>query len=253
MKRVLPLLFVLPLLATVIALTPQPAAAVGGINLAWTDCGAAGTADKVVACTSNSGANILVGSFATPIDMSQFNGISAVIDVTTDTDPMVAWWNLQTGGCRAGSVSGSFDFTGGPFGPCTDIWAGAASGGTEYANPPSSTTSATAPITNHARIRLVCAIAGTAPTLANGTEYYCFKVTIGNAKSTGTGSCAGCLNKACIVFNSLLLTQPAGVGDAIVTNAIGSQQVTWQGGAGASCASVPVRTKTWGQVKSLYR
>jgi hypothetical protein len=251
MKRLLPLLFVLPLLATVIALTPQPAAAVGGLNLAWGECGGAGTADKVSACTSNTGANVIYGSFAAPMDMAQFNGILAVLDVTTDTDPMVAWWSMQPGGCRAGALSGSFDFTSGPF-TCTDIWAGAGSGGTDYANPLSSGSVATASATNHSRIRLVCAVATAAPIVADGTEYYGFKVTLTNTKTTGTGSCAGCSNKACIVFNSLLMTQPAGVGDAFVTNAIGSTQVTWQGG-GADCSSVPVHSKTWGQVKSLYR
>ena len=29
--------------------------------------------------------------------------------------------------------------------------------------------------------------------------------------------------------------------------------VTWRGGSGADCAAVPVRARTWGQIKSLYR
>ncbi len=251
MKRMLPLFFVLPLLIAFVSLTPTPAAAVGGMNLYWADCSPAGTIGKTSTCASNVGANILVASFAAPVAMTQLVGMEAVIDLTTDTDPAPPWWHMEPLGCRVGVATGSFDFTSGPF-TCTDIWAGGASGGLDYALPPSTPTTATAPTTNHARVRLVCAVPDMRTVAADGTEYYCFKVTIGNAKTAGAGACAGCTNKACIVLNSIDLVEPAGVGDYTVTNAISSAQCTWQG-TGADCNSVPVHNRTWGQVKSLYR
>lgn len=241
---------VLPLLVIAIGFTPRPAAAVGGINLSWDDCGAAGASDKLSTCLSNIGVNIMVGSFTPPAEMPQFSGMSAVLDLTTDTDPMVAWWNLQPGGCRVGSVSSVFDFVSDI--SCFDVWAGAADGGMDYSNPvPYGYGSA--PITNHAKIRIVCAIPGVAPVLADGTEYYLFKVRVTNANTTGAGNCAGCPNKACIVFNQLLMTQRLGAGDYLLSAAISSARITWQGDSPASCNAVPARNRTWGQVKSLYR
>ena len=254
MKRLLPLLFALPLFAIAVALSPAPAHAgsVGGINLSWADCGTAGTSNASSTCLSNTGANVLIASFTPPVDINQFNGMAAVVDFTTDTNPMVAWWNLQAGGCRSGAMTGNFDFSGGPF-TCNDVWAGSAVGAINIDNPipPAQGSSATAPTTNHARVKVVCAI-GTAPLAINTTtEYYVFKLTVTNAKTVG-GACAGCLSKACIVFNDLLLTQPAGSGDYELTNPLNDRAPTWLG-SGADCASVPVRAATWGQIKSLYR
>ena len=88
-------------------------------------------------------------------------------------------------------------------------------------------------------------------------EYYFFRVGISNARSTGNGSCAGCTDGACIVFNSIQVTQPAGVGDYTISNPLVRNFVQWQGGggsvAGGCPASVPTRQQTWGSVKSLYR
>ena len=58
----------------------------------------------------------------------------------------------------------------------------------------------------------------------------------------------------CIVFNSAALSEPAPAPDAILSGPPtgGRNVITWQG-AGANCAAVPVRNRTWGQIKSLYR
>src|SRR6185503_5517810 len=36
----------------------------GGVNLSWTDCGAAGQQNRAFACTANTGNNTLVASFS---------------------------------------------------------------------------------------------------------------------------------------------------------------------------------------------
>ena len=231
-----------------LALTAGIASAQGGINLGWGDCGGGPTTlSKTFACTSNTltGA-IIIASAVAPVQMDQLNSEESEMILQTNAAALSPWWNLQSGGCRSG-IAGGFDFTSGPF-TCLDPWQGGASGGLNYV--------AGYGAPNRAQIRTVCAIAGS--TGITGTdEYYFFKVTLLGAKTTGTGSCAGCTDGACIVFTSLKLNQPAGVGDYTLTNPLVRQYVLWQaGGAGVTggCpAATPTRSATWGSVKSLYR
>jgi hypothetical protein len=230
------------------------AGSVSGINLSWDDCGSFGAADRTILCTTNSGASILVGSLVASAGLDSVVGMASVIDLTTATDPLPLWWNMQPGGCRPTSTSAAFSF--GVLGSCIDQWNGQALGGYSYEIGGFST-SATASPTNHARIRTVCAqpASSTQPMVA-GTEYYMFEVVINNAKTVGAGSCAGCLTPVCLRLNVIETYQPPSQGaDKFFTDppAGGSATVTFQGGAGVNCASVPIRNRTWGQVKSLYR
>ena len=224
--------------------------AAGGLNLSWNDCSTFGTLQKNFACTSNSGANTMYGSAVTGVQMDQLNGEASVLDLQTNQAALSNWWHLEpAGGCRSNTpqlISADFNFLSNV--NCLDPWGGGAAGGIDYApgfgGP------------NRARIRTVCAIPGS--TGITGTdEYYFFKVTYTNARTVGNGSCAGCQDGACIVFNSILVTQPAGVGDYTITNPLNRNYVQWQGGGsgvtGGCPAAVPTRTTTWGSVKSLYR
>jgi hypothetical protein len=157
-------------------------------------------------------------------------------------------------GCRPISASGGF----GPFpasGSCIDYWNGQGLGGYDYSVAPTGTT-ASAPPSNHARFRVVCAEPFTASQPMDlGVEYYMFEMIVNNAKTLG-GTCPGCNVPVCIYFNSLECDQPdthAIVPVFTAAPAGGRQFVTWQGGAGANCAGVPTLNRTWGQVKSLYR
>jgi hypothetical protein len=72
---------------------------------------------------------------------------------------------------------------------------------------------------------------------------------LGDANS---GACAGCSTGACIVLNSVELVRlPGAIGGNVTLTTPGSNFATWQ--AGAACVTVPVRNRTWGQVKALYR
>ena len=236
---------ILLMTGALLALTAGLAMAQGDINLGWLDCPApygTGLTNISPTCLSNSGANVLVASFEPPVAMPSFNGHAGVVDLQVAAATLDAWWHMEVGGCRVGRMSGSFDFTGGPF-SCTDVWIGGASGGISLGTVG----------TNRMRIRTVCAIPGVAP-IAPGFEYYVFKLTISNAQTVGTG-CPGCLDPACIVFNNLLLTQPAGVGDYVLTTGP-LQYATWRNGTGVTggCpGATPTRNGTWGSVKALYR
>lgn len=241
MKRLLPLLTLVLLL-----MVPRPCAA-SGINLSWGDCGSFGTMMRNFACNTNSGLHTMVASFAPPAGMNQLVGMEGVIDLCSMTPVLPAWWQMASPGtCRPSALSTDFNFVAGPYN-CADYWQGQAVGGMSY-------TMGAAWGFNGARLRVVAAIPSNAvaPTDEN-TEYYAFRVTIRNDATTGAGSCAGCGSSVCIILNSLLLAQPLGVGDFTLSNPLTNNYLHWQGDVANCPFVVPVKQKSWGQVKALYR
>jgi hypothetical protein len=248
-----------PLFSTVliVAFAGSASAAGGGINLGWLDCPNQGEylLTRSFACDTNQGAHTLVGSFVAKSGMLAVSGYSAAIDVRTVGPALPSWWDLRSNlpaGCRAGSLSPSFDFTGGPFG-CFDYWQGGAVGGS----------SANVPVGSQVRLLSTAALpAGDSriTPIPEGTEVYCFKLTINNAKTVGPGACGGCSEEACILLTSMLVTQVPGTpgGNFTFTNPVQSNIVLWQGWTtvdpSQSCPSYsPVRNRTWGAIKAVYR
>jgi len=234
-----------------LALTAGIAAAgAGGLNLGWDDCeGLPPTLDRVILCNTNAGINTLVGSFVAPSFVTAMSANEIVMDIQTVGVSLTPWWGMRTGACRASaSLSGDFNFAGGPF-TCYDYWQSGAIGAL----------SQDAAVGNRARIKGVFALpAGDARItgIPEGTEVYSFKANINNAKSTGLGACAGCSLGACIVLNSIKLNQPVGTpgGGKFVSAPASRNHATWQGGIGADCyAATPAKNTTWGSVKALYR
>lgn len=251
MQRFSTLFLILALAVLCVAGVAPATAQTTGINLRWTDCSTAGADNMAFACDVNTGAPFtLVGTFVPPSGVNQFVGFEAVVDVGSNSDPIGDWWRVQPGGCRAGAALASFDFTIGPF-TCTDPFGGQAFGGLDFTPQPTGTT-LPAPLTNKGRFKVAAAVAPPGIVLTGGTEYYAFLLRL---LRTNTLTCTGgCAEAACIRLNSILVAQPAGVGNFFLTAppAGGDQDVTWQG-AGADCAAVPVQNRTWGEVKHLYR
>ncbi len=246
-----------------LALTAGSALAQGGshgINLSWTDCGATGVANKTFSCLNNTGSDVLIGSYEAPCGLDSLNGQEIVLDMQTSGATLPQWWYIKnTGYCRATAASISFDFTG-TWANCADYWMGQALGDfgvfAQYGG------------LNRMRIKGVCAIASVAAgPWPSKIETYSFRLTINHTKTTSGTGCAGCLDAACIVFNSLRLTQNpgpyhpadefclAGYGNAkVMTTPKVRNYVSWQGGiAGCGNPVTPTKNATWGQVKSLYR
>ena len=145
-------------------------------------------------------------------------------------------------------MSTSFDFTANI--NCQDFFVGQAAGGFAYdvgfGTP------------NRARFRIQCAVPfDNRGPIDDFTETYAFKASFLRSKTTGTGACTGCTASACIVLNEIQLFQPPDANfDPIISNPISRQYVTFQlppTGPPGCPQSTPVRSKTWGQVKSLYR
>lgn len=219
----------------------------GGLNLGWGDCeGLPATGARVFACTSNSGSNILTGSFVAPCCVTAMSANEIVVDLQTSGAALSNWWRIGTGQCRPTSISANISFPA----TCLDYWALQAT-----IAPPNYTIGVGG--ANRARIKdLVALPAGNAgiTSIDEGTETYSFNMVVNNAKSTGLGACSGCLDGACIVLNSIKLNQVVGTpgGDKFVSLGI-RNYVTWQGGSPDCPGATPTQNSTWGSVKALYR
>lgn len=223
-----------------------------GINLSWNDCGTSGLALKNFACNSNVGFHRLFTSFVSPVPMTQLVGMEQRIDVAYNQATVPSWWTMQSsGGCRAGTISASMNYSTGPF-SCTDPWMPTAAGG--------ATIQPGTPVANRARILAVAAVPSSTPMTVNDVdEYYAIEIRITNSKTVG-GACPGCEAPACLLLTQIKLTQPLGVGDYLITQPLDDAMVGWQcpafnGSPEPQCFQCPVKTngKTWGAVKGLYR
>jgi len=233
----------LALCATVASAQTLPG---GSIGLAWDDCvGGGGSIDKAFACNSNAGAAFtLFASVTPPAGLVQYVGHIAVIDLQSATPALPDWWKIGAvaPACRVASALAAAPAAGAT--TCLDLTDNTQFGGIDYdfsASP------------NRSRLRTAYAMdAGLAGPVASTDELTVLQISINRSRTTGTGSCAGCLTPMCIVFNSLLLDQ---VNTSLPRGLVSSgpqQYATWQGG-GQCPGTTPTQARTWGQVKSLYR
>lgn len=234
-------------LMQVVALCP-PAVAQSGINLSWDDCGAFGSESKTFACDTNAGSVAMVGSFAATLPPGVMAAAwEMILDLQSAGTVLPDWWMFAgAGSCRTSALQASFDFTSG-LASCGDYFGGVTIGGISY--------QAGFGAANRARVQLVTLdpAGGTAvqPPVP-GVEYYMFKLTILFDKTVGSGSCEGCGEGVCIVLNEVRFVDLS-QNDVILTAPLLRNHVTWQGGIPDCPAATPVRNRTWGAVKSLYR
>ena len=241
-----------------LAVTASVAAAAAGVGLRWSNCnGDGGTQNRNFACNVNTGTNNLVGTFELGENLPGVVGTEIVIDLASADPTLPAWWAFKNvGTCRSTSLVMNSTISPAAIN-CVDWASGAAAGGIGAYN-------IGARGANTARIVAALAVAADAAAdLSPGNEYFSFNILINNAKTVGTGNCAGCQTPICIVFNSLNVVPPApAVGLKLTgpSNGTDADFATWQGGAGVvvggvtGCgAATPTSNKTWGAVKSLYR
>ena len=223
-----------------------------GINLYWNDCsplrGGSGVTGLTNDCASNTGSLSLVSSFIPPPGVTALQAVESEIYVTLAAPSVPSWWQMQTGGCRASSISAALQFVGRS--ACTKLWSSNALGFAQLDLNP-----LCCPDPRMARIRAVAAMTpedtvATSPSL----EYYAFEILINHAKSIGVGSCEGCATAACIELRYIRLYQPAGpITFGSLVRADQNRFVTYNGAQVGDCAFTPVRNRTWGAVKSMYR
>jgi len=237
------------------------ALAAPGVSLAWSKCAGEGTGtnNRTFTCDTNGGtANLLVCSFELPADLAQVSGNELVLDFLSQSATLPAWWDFKNAGtCRQNSLLFNTVADAGNA-VCADWAQGGSSGGigAYTTGTPSSMGSIDNSLSaQHRRLVIALAVAPDAlQDLTAAVEYFACNLTVGNQKTVGTPSCAGCLEPMCIVLNSINVTTPVLENNVFIGNAAnaGGNIVTWQG-VGPNCASVPTKNQTWGQVKALYR
>ena len=243
------LLFALALAA--LSAMPCARAHAAGINLSWNDCGTAGVEDQSFACNTNTGAAfVLVLSVVPPAGTTAITGAEISLEFNAASPTLPDWWRLEPGGCNAGAMTGTGDYTG--LGACTDPWNGGGTALVQVWSPGEPRGGA-----NQARMIVTSSVVpANFASLQAGVEYYAAHLRLSLARGSGVGSCAGCLRGACLVLNSVQLGRLPGASPTLVTvvpTSGGTPGIaTWQNGH-AECAAVPVRNRTWGAIKSLYR
>lgn len=257
MKKALLLTGVLLALCASAALAAGPS----GLNLAWIPLPGGGSddcpsnpamlADAVDACATSAGgtSHFMGASLVAPAGLGHVTGEDVFIDLQVANAVLDQYWHLESGGCRAGKLAAvSNSFATWDQISCIDYWdPNANSGGFNW------TSGFGGP--NRARLEAVFAVPPTAATaMTAGSEYYLVNCLFKGGYTTATASCTDCHDPGCFVLNQATMSQPAGVGDVVVTNQSTRQFVTWQGGANTNCpTSTPTHKSTWGEVKSLYR
>jgi hypothetical protein len=239
-------------LVEVLLALPLRAGAAEGLSLTWGECALSGSAahDGTWTCDSNLGQSDLFCAFGVGAPVDSVLGVEVVVDVQQADAGLPDWWRFEVGGCRSGELLADLDFR--ARSACADFYHGNATAGLTY-DPGQPRGGA-----NQARIRVTASVLpdfGYA-TLDPATMYYAARLIIRHATTTDP-LCAGCAGPACLVLNSITVKRQPGAsgGDVVVTTpgAGDANWATWQGGAGANCASVPVRAVTWGRIKGLYR
>jgi len=222
--------------------------AAGGLNLFWNGCSDGGVSTQTFACDANTGsAFTLYASLILPQDMPFFAATSVIIDIRFSSPSIPAWWQTLNGQCSANRISESYD-SANFVTNCPDIWQGQvnlsvfqAQQGVFAANSLRLNGGAAVPAGNEI------------DHIADGTEWVVCKVSIGRAKTVGTGSCAGCNIGTCIVLNECKSQEPGDYGDCTITQPAVSNFATWQVGGPSCPAATPAQSRTWGAVKNLYR
>jgi hypothetical protein len=184
------------------------------------------------------------------------SGNEVVIDLISQDDPVPAWWDMKDAGtCRQASlgmnvVQDPADVV------CSDWASGQSTGGIgAYNNTLDFTTFPPDILTRHRRLKMAIAVPLSAlADLAADVEYFSCNVTIDHAKSVGAGACSGCTGQVCLVLQSVKVTTSSAANDVVVFGGAlaGSDMAHWQGSS-ADCRIVPVRNRSWSQVKALYR
>jgi hypothetical protein len=237
------------LLLACAALASGPAASAQGVSLAWEDCRApagAGLLNRNFGCGSNISEFPLIPVFTLASPVDSVLAVELVIDVDVAADPLPDWWRTDPGQCRAnGWTAGPAPAT-----SCNDPWGGLGTASFQGWLPGTPGGSG-----RHGRLLVTASVLPEqAVALEALAPYAACRVVL---RTNNTTSCAGCSVPACLVLNSILIRRLPGssVEEVFigVAESPGANFVTWQGGSGADCQSVPARRSTWGAVKALYR
>ena len=223
-----------------------------GFNFSWDACTSeSGTQNKTFACDTNTGNDVLYGSFVLDADQTNFIGVEATVDFHAQSTNLPDWWQfVNASACRQGGLSAGFDFTGDPGISCHDPWSASASGGVGGYHTYWTTPQVPSGNTSDAQALLVGAVPhDNAAHLTAGTEYYAFKLALSSVKTVGTGACAGCSTPVCVTLSQIKVVG-ADNSAQLLTDPITAGTATWQ--SASQCpGSFASKNLTWGQIRSV--
>ena len=193
----------------------------GTIDLSWDDCGAYGIETKTFACDANSGAPFpLVVSFRPP------PGVVAAILVTSrirlDATTLPDWWKHGTLQCRGdGGIAASLSSAPSCESPWPNLSGTTVQHTVDHYGP------------NTARLSVSTYVAPGSIDLSPEADHLAAQVLIRRSMSTGTGSCAGCLNHVRLTLEQVEITQTSDVPyNPVIVSPGTRSSVVWQGQPG---------------------
>jgi hypothetical protein len=263
------------LVLTVVAGLAAPAVwAQNYISLAWGDCLVdGGTSRANVNCSAESWTEYLIFTHQLGVDQPNFVGIEGIIDMDDQTNPasMSGWWQWDIGSagtCRTAAVvsnvpeaSMSPRWTGAT---CIDVGMSVKTLATTYimVRRPSPGTG-TGPNSQRIVFQWVVPYDQPIPYTA-GTNVAVGSLRICSRPTNGHATCAGCTAGITFTLNSIFAAQPAGSPNGSLTATDPLPFPGWPTYL-TNCVSAnypattclpfisPTETRTWGQLRALYR
>src|SRR5258707_10702444 len=233
---------ILLLTGVLLALTASFASAAPGLDMSWGGCPVtlSNPTDVADPCVDDGGLYFFYMAFKSPAGLSKVVSETFLVDVQTPAPSLPDWWHVETAnpslgtpdGCRAGSFAFSTTRNFVSTTVCKDYWGSSAQPGSALWYPGTG---------GAGRSRLVGVFSrssASAGALTADIEYFAgsgFFDT--NHATAANGICQGCQTPSCIVWNYLLLQQPAGTpnGDIVTTDENVRRFMTWQGSGGQDC------------------
>lgn len=221
-----------------------------GLSLGWQDSRAEqgpGLPEQTFSCIAPAGSGIpLFPAFVLAAPIDSVIAMEFVVDVIVAGSELPPWWRIGLEPCRP--LGWSIDVV--PAASALDPWDGGGVGGSLAWTPGQ-------PFGHPAHGRLIGATAvlpGSQRALSAGVPYSVGRILL---MPDAVGTCPGCSLPACLVFNSLLIRRMPGASPEevllVTPESAGENQALWQGGQGSDCRAVPVRRRTWTDIKMLYR
>jgi len=248
------------LLAAVLTVAAAPAFA-SSMFMRWTQCfGDVNAASSLVFACDDFGSQDAFITYQLDAVASQVVALSGGVDLAIEGSPdLPSFWHMEGSGCNGSGLgisdarstlctnAGGIPTFSGSGGATTDAFV------TAYLVGPGDFGGA-----NHARILWAVVRAASNPVNLTAVRHFaCILNIFDDGAVEAGGSCEGCTAPVAMAANWIVLESPAQAGGEVVTATItsgdlGSDVVTLSNGATGSVV-VPTHSRTWGQVKNLFR
>ena len=105
-----------------------------------------------------------------------------------------------------------------------------------------------------ARLHLLVAAADNTESIhmAPNLETFVVSLALVHDRSVGIGSCTGCGNAACVLLRDVTFYDNEGSSVSHMPLPPEKTILAWQGTT-SNCLAVPIRNRSWSEVKALYR